>query len=101
MNQVGKAMAGVVKNLDPLLKTMDLAKMTAVMDKFAELDEDFAVRDSVMQGKKFKNQTKLKIEFSILLFFLLSFVLACSLNLIFSPMSQHPNSNYENEFTTI
>ena len=48
MKQVTKNMGSVVKALDKAINSMDLKKITAVMDKFETQFEDLDVRTSVI-----------------------------------------------------
>jgi len=50
MKQVTKNMSGVVKALDQALNSMDLQKVSQVMDKFEKQFEDLDVHTSVMEG---------------------------------------------------
>lgn len=49
MKAVSKSMGGVVKALDRALNSMDLQKISAVMEKFEDQFEDLDVRTSVME----------------------------------------------------
>lgn len=48
MKQVTKNMAGVVKALDKAINSMDLQKVSAVMEKFEQQFEDLDVRTAVL-----------------------------------------------------
>eukprot|EP01135_Chromosphaera_perkinsii_P002259 Nk52_evm45s221 gene=Nk52_evmTU45s221 len=50
MKQVTKDMGGMVKTMDKALKSMDLEKITAVMDKFETQFETLDVQSSVMES---------------------------------------------------
>jgi len=50
MKQVTKSMSGVVKALDRALNSMELEKVSQVMDKFEKEFEDLDVHTSVMEG---------------------------------------------------
>ena len=50
MNKVSKSMVGVVKGMDTALSSMDVNKITAVMDKFEKQFEDLDVRSAYMEG---------------------------------------------------
>ena len=50
MNKVSKSMCGVVKGMDTALSSMDVNKITAVMDKFEKQFEDLDVRSAYMEG---------------------------------------------------
>ena len=50
MNKVSKSMVGVVKGMDAALSSMDVNKITAVMDKFEKQFEDLDVRSAYMEG---------------------------------------------------
>ncbi|XP_054919238.1 charged multivesicular body protein 1a-like isoform X1 [Dermacentor andersoni] len=49
MKQVTKSMGGVVKALDKAINSMDLQKVSAVMEKFEQQFEDLDVRSSVLE----------------------------------------------------
>lgn len=49
MKQVTKNMGGVVKALDKAINSMDLQKVSAVMEKFEQQFEDLDVRSSVLE----------------------------------------------------
>ena len=49
-------MGSVVKNLDQALNSMDLQKVSAVMDKFESQFEDLDVRTSVSQFRNILNK---------------------------------------------
>jgi charged multivesicular body protein 1 len=50
MNKVSKSMVGVVKGMDTALASMDVNKITKVMDKFEKQFEDLDVRSAYMEG---------------------------------------------------
>lgn len=50
MKGVAKNMGSVVKSLDKAINSMELQKITAVMDKFEQQFEDLDVHTSVMEG---------------------------------------------------
>ncbi|XP_065064172.1 charged multivesicular body protein 1a-like [Rhopilema esculentum] len=50
MKQVTKDMSGVVKGLDKALQSMDLQKVSAVMEKFEKQFEDLDVHTQVLEG---------------------------------------------------
>jgi len=50
MQGISRGMGSVVRNLDSALKSMDLEKISAVMDKFETQFEDLDVRSSVLEG---------------------------------------------------
>ncbi|KAA0201226.1 hypothetical protein HAZT_HAZT008032 [Hyalella azteca] len=50
MKGITKNMSSVVRNLDTALNSMDLQKISAVMDKFESQFEDLDVRTSVLEG---------------------------------------------------
>ncbi|KAG1670650.1 Heat shock protein, mitochondrial [Nymphon striatum] len=50
MKSVSKNMEGVVKTLDKAINSMDLQKISAVMDKFEQQFEDLDVKTSVMEN---------------------------------------------------
>ncbi|KJE97517.1 chromatin modifying protein 1b [Capsaspora owczarzaki ATCC 30864] len=50
MKQVTKDMGGLVRNLDKVMASMDLEKISKVMDKFEEQFADLDVRSSVMEN---------------------------------------------------
>lgn len=50
MNKVSKSMVGVVKGMDTALSSMDVNKITKVMDKFEQQFEDLDVRSAYMEG---------------------------------------------------
>jgi len=47
--KVTQSMSGVVRNLETALKSMDMGKMAALMDKFETQFEDLDVQSSVME----------------------------------------------------
>jgi len=49
MQGISRGMGSVVRNLDSALKSMDLEKISAVMDKFESQFEDLDVRTSVLE----------------------------------------------------
>lgn len=50
MNQVTGSMKGVVKGMDKSLQSMDIDKLSALMDKFEQQFEDLDVKTSYMEG---------------------------------------------------
>lgn len=50
MRQVTKGMKGVVTGMDKVLQTMDVDKITQVMDKFEKSFEDMDVRSEYIEG---------------------------------------------------
>lgn len=50
MNSVSKSMSGVVKGMDRALASMDVNKITQIMDKFEKQFEDLDVRSAYMEG---------------------------------------------------
>ena len=56
MKGITKNMGSVVKNLDQALNSMDLQKVSAVMDKFESQFEDLDVRTSVSQFRNILNK---------------------------------------------
>merc|ERR1719158_1808225 len=50
MGQLTKSMTGVVKGMDKTLATMDVEKISKVMDKFEQQFEDLDVRTGYMEG---------------------------------------------------
>jgi len=50
MKGVAKNMGSVVKSLDKAINSMELQKISAVMDKFEQQFEDLDVHTSVMEG---------------------------------------------------
>merc|ERR1719175_563420 len=53
--KVSKSMEGVVKGMSAAMKSMDLEKISTLMDKFEKEFEDLDVQTSVMEGAM--NQT--------------------------------------------
>jgi len=49
MKQVTRSMAGIVKGLDVAMKTMDMNKITAVMDQFEKQFEDLDVQSEYVE----------------------------------------------------
>jgi len=49
MKQVTRSMAGIVKGLDAAMKTMDMNKITAVMDQFEKQFEDLDVQSEYVE----------------------------------------------------
>ena len=49
MQQVTKSMAGVVQGMDQALKSMDLEKISKLMDKFDKTFEDIDVQSQTME----------------------------------------------------
>jgi len=50
MKQVTQQMGGVVKGMDKVLASMDIGKITAVMDKFEQSFEEVDVRSAYVEG---------------------------------------------------
>lgn len=50
MGQVTEAMKGVVKGMDKGLASMDIEKISALMDKFEQQFEDLDVKTQYMEG---------------------------------------------------
>src|SRR3989338_2887792 len=50
LNQVNKSMAGVVTGMDSAMKSMDLEKMSRVMDQFEKQFENLDVQSSYMEN---------------------------------------------------
>ncbi|KAI8051450.1 vacuolar assembly protein DID2 [Syncephalis plumigaleata] len=50
MRQVSTSMAGVVKGMDKALETMNLEKISMIMDKFEDQFEDIDVQTQYMEG---------------------------------------------------
>merc|ERR1719206_113086 len=50
MNQVTDGMKGVVKGMDKGLASMDIEKISALMDKFEQQFEDLDVKTQYMEG---------------------------------------------------
>jgi len=50
MGQVTKGMQGVVKGMDKSLASMDIEKMSKLMDKFEQQFEDLDVKTGYMEG---------------------------------------------------
>lgn len=49
MKQVTRSMAGIVQGLDKAMKTMDMTKITAVMDQFEKQFEDLDVQSEYVE----------------------------------------------------
>ena len=54
--QITQSMAGVVKSMDSAMKSMNLEKISGLMDKFESQFEDFDVQSSYIEGRCHRQQ---------------------------------------------